>query len=499
MFRDVLPNHNEHAVAKCERSVPQTRQAQQAIYDFLLDIVKRWTPEAVLPEFKRLFFGQVDRAPSIALDAVYELVWANDQVEFCYTLKRCCYILVNNWDATRQISAIKDLVAAFDAHTLCGDTASLTLTRLQHWVEAFKQSQDFDDLRLFVARYDRQAEDAPWSNRFTSYLLVSQYANQENPVEQREAARALAQHLRQQFKLDLAMYVARSQVAKATEYPPENPTALGDDALRLIKTVVAKHGRYSYVSLANIFLKQVCDISFAAFKQSLHRYLVFSVSAEQPAPAVVTTLKSQLAEKLDTLYEDYASQRLNDALMLRTCNRVIDWLTTENRQEPSALFVLLLSQGNPMTLAVKLLKLVLISPNSRLHLESRIAELIRYYEKLPEDDCHWVIRFLEIFNVTFTIYAENVEYNLIKMEPKLGSRQSWQDEIANLDAYRVFSQLRLMIQPQPADVATAVALEEGTVEILPSVPLTDDRAAVSSRLPQVASGVDEVITVAQAD
>jgi hypothetical protein len=99
----------------------------------------------------------------------------------------------------------------------------------------------------------------------------------------------------------------------------------------------------------------------------------------------------------------------------------------------------LLSQGNPLTLVIILLKIILISRNSRSHLELRIAELIRYYNNYPEAECYWVINFIEIFNITFAIYAENVEYNLIRME---------QEELIvqpqyHLDSYRVFSQLKL--------------------------------------------------------
>jgi hypothetical protein len=424
-------------------------RAQQTIYGFLLDIVKKWPPEEVLLEFKRLFLYHVDATSSSAIDAVYDLVFSGNEAEFRNTIKRCCYILVNNWDAARRVQPIKDLIASFDEEMLVRDTTSPSLKRLNEWVTNFKTSQDFADLKLFVARYDQRGEDADWSRRFTSYLLVPQYINLKNPVEQREAARALAKQLRHQFKVDLAMYVARtqSQSAQPAEEPPKNPTALGDDVLRLVKMVVAKRGNYSYLSLANIFLGQVQQVDFKEFKECLHRYLVFSVDRSELAK----TLKARLWEKLDSLYKDYESKQVSDALILRTCNRMIDFLTTENRQEPSALFILLLSQGNPMTLVVTLLKLILVSRNSRLYLEARIADLIRYYESYPEQDCWWVVHFLEIFNVTFTIYAENVQYNLIRMD-QVGSK-SWQDELSNLDAYRVFSQLRLY---QRDDVEAAI-------------------------------------------
>jgi hypothetical protein len=97
-----------------------------------------------------------------------------------------------------------------------------------------------------------------------------------------------------------------------------------------------------------------------------------------------------------------------------------------------------MSQGNPLTLVIVLLKIILICPNARTHLENCIAKLIQYYVDYPEDECKWVINFFEIFNITFAIHADNVQYNLIKMDAK---RPDGKSEAA-LDTYRVFSQLR---------------------------------------------------------
>jgi hypothetical protein len=455
------------------------------VYGFLLDIVKKWAPEEVLLEFKRLFLYHVDGVSSPAIDAVYTIVFSDKEQEFRNTLKRSCYILVNNWDASRRVQPIRDLLTGFEEETLPRETPSPSLRRLTQWIQNFRDSKDFNDLKLFIARYDHPPSDGTiWTRRFASYLLVPQYINLTNPVEQRQAARALAKELRHQFKVDLAMYVARSQAATPSpEQPPKNPTGLGDDVLRLIKMVVAKRGDYSYGSLANIFLGQIQNLTFADFKQSLHRYLVFSVDRSDFAK----TLKVRLKERLMSLYTEYDSMPVSDALILRTSNRLIDVLTTENRNEPSPLFVLLLSQGTPMTLVVALLKLILISRNSRLYLEARIADLIRYYENLPENECWWVVNFLEIFNVTFTIYAENVEYNLIRMDkhlpenPKRKKNKRWQDELADLDDYRIFSQLRLY---QQDDTEAAIEGLDLLVE--------DDPPG------QLHTGVQEEITLIQA-
>jgi len=90
-----------------------------------------------------------------------------------------------------------------------------------------------------------------------------------------------------------------------------------------------------------------------------------------------------------------------------------------------------------MPLVITLLKLILISKYSRTHLEARIAELIHYYQDFPEDECAWIVNFLEVFNVTFAIHAENVQYNLIRMQ--MDEKPA---HIFDPDKYRIFSQLK---------------------------------------------------------
>lgn len=418
--------------------VPEISQAQETLYRFLLEVVKQWPPEEVLLEFKRLFFCPTDLASSGVGQAVHQLVLQNDEVEFSNTLKRCCYILVNNWDAARQYQAIQDLIQAFQDFEIETQTISPTIKRLNVWIENFRSSKSYEELKLFITRYEEPQKEK-WISRYTSYLLVPQYIDFKNPIEQREAARALSRQLRDRFKFDLAMYIAKSQSGASPEKLPKNPTVLGDNVLMLIKAIVAKRGQFSYANLANIFINQIQTLDYREFKQSLQKYLIFSV--EQHSNFAIA-LQSKLAERLELLYLDYDFVPLNDALILRTCNRLIETLTTENRKDPSSLFVTLLSQGNPMTLVIVLLKLVLICNASRSHLEAQIAALIRYYEQFPEQECDWVVNFLEIFNVTFAIHAENVQYNLVEMQ------EATLQAKPNLDRYRIFSQMKPIIRPK---------------------------------------------------
>jgi hypothetical protein len=230
------------------------------------------------------------------------------------------------------------------------------------------------------------------------------------------------------------MYIARSQSAISSKTRYTNPSILGDHVLRLIKSIVLKKGVFSHENIAHIFIKQTQNQTLEEFKINLEKYLFFSVENQES----VETLRYKFADNLSLWKKDYNQETITKELFLRTCNRVIDCLTTESGKEPSSLFVLLITQGHSLTLVIILLKIILISRNSRKHLEIKIAYLIRFYEKYAEEECNEVINFMEIFNITFAIYAENVEYNLVKMEEDQSSNPQ-----LNLDDYRVFSQMKV--------------------------------------------------------
>jgi hypothetical protein len=408
---------------------------QEKIYNFLIEIVQKWEPRDVLQEFKRLFIDCLNSKTFSSSLTIYDFFSEDNEQEFRNTLKRCCYILINNWESHRKPKQkyIQELITILTNSQNIGEhNDCLKINIFKKWLENFVDSSDYQHLKLFAYRSEEQNQH--WSYRYTSYLLVGQSLDKNNPKEQQEAAFKLSRKLKDKYKFELAMYIARSQSRASSSKFYKNPSVLGDEVLRLIKAIVVKKGVFSYENIANIFIKQTKNQNFQDFKESLIKYLFFSVQE----PKAVENLKQQLTGKLFSWKSEYQEEIIEEKLLLRTCNRVIDFLTTENRKEPSQIFILLLSQGHALTLVIILLKIILICRNARSHLESRIAYLIRYYEQYPEEECQWVIHFMEIFNITFAIYAENVEYNLIKMkEDKEHSNRQ-----LNPNEYLVFSQVK---------------------------------------------------------
>lgn len=455
--RPVPQNQAESAIKlPAQRNV---LNAQEKLYKFLLESVQIWSPEDVLAEFKRIFISHTKATDAEMLTALQEILFANQEQEFRNTLKRSCYILVNNWEIARNYLPIQNLIQLFSDPIIEKPTVLPIIKRLREWLRNFVQSQDFQELKLFAARYGDRAT-AHWSHRYAPYLLVPQYINLDNPFEQRQAARSLYKKLKDQFKFDLAMYTAHSdRLTPATSC--KNPTVLGDEVVHLIKRIVAKRGFFNYSHLARIFLKQTQNLDYQDFKPSLIGYLVFSTEQGE----VANTLRKHLSEKLSSLYLHHDNTAIDGSLLLRTANRLIECLTTEDRQEPAPLFILLLSQGASLTLVIVLLKIILICRYARTHLETRIADVIKYYEKYPEEDCQWIIHFLEIFNIAMTIHTENVEYSLVNMTKYYSADAT---EPTKLENYRIFSQLKqntlsqniLANEPDLLELAALESLEQ---------------------------------------
>lgn len=380
--------------------IESIEQAQEKIYSFLMGIVKQWSPDAVLQEFNSLFIQHLGSISSEAVEGLYEIVVADEEEVFYGTLKRCCYILVNNWKTTKQHKYIFSLVELFNNPSLNRKSLSPISNRLRVWLKTFVSGQDYQELKLFANKFATIQTQQPkhWSDRYSSHKFAAQAANPKNSFEQREAAKERAKHLKYRFKFDLAMYLARSD----TDLPNksvQNPTAIGDDVLRLIKTIIAKREPATYVKFAKIFTEQTKGQKYRQYKQSLHKYLSIFVEHEE--------LLDTLNLKILSLYERHNEELLTDSMQIMTCSRLIESLTTENHRQPSPLFLLLNSQGNTLILVTVLLKIVLVCRSVRAHLETCIAELIRYYEDFKEEECDAMINFLEMYNIIFAIYGDN--------------------------------------------------------------------------------------------
>jgi uncharacterized protein YjbI with pentapeptide repeats len=404
-------------------------QSQKAIYKFLREEVRENPPELVLFKFKELFILLERINNRDVTQALYNIIVNNDEKIFRNTFKRSCYILVNNWASNRKYKYILELLHLLDEAKAIPLASSQILNCLREWLANFVNSEDYQELKLITSTYAGQKTEN-WSHRYTSYLLVSQYLNTKNPLEQREIARNLSKRLKQKFNFQLAMYTAHCDRYTSKDEQSYNPTKLGNKVVCLIKEVVPWNISFTYENYAHLFVHQTQGLNYKKFKQTLHGYLIFGINNKN----FLDIFKKQIAPKIENLYLEHQQETLNIELLLRSCRQIISFLITEDGHTPSPSFILLNTQGSTLYLAIALLKIILICKYVKSHLDISIAQLIRYYENVPEKECNWFINFLEIFNVLFAVYTENVQYNLVKLSHK--------QPCVDLNDYRIFPQLK---------------------------------------------------------
>ncbi|MEO1184534.1 MAG: hypothetical protein AAFX46_07400, partial [Cyanobacteria bacterium J06636_27] len=230
--------------------------AQEKVYSFFLDIVQNQEPEDVLREFQDLFINCLDSANSNSELGIYQIFVGSNEPLFRNTLKRTCYILINNWENRRKYKYIQKLIDVFLEYepknpSLCSRKVNI----FRAWLANFINSKDYQELKLFAIKHEDK-NNLHWTKRYSSYLLLAQSTNKNNPKEQQQAAKRLSKQLKDKFKFELAMYIARSQSTASNVNRYHNPSVLGDEVLRLIKVIVVRKGVFSYENLANIFVIQ---------------------------------------------------------------------------------------------------------------------------------------------------------------------------------------------------------------------------------------------------
>lgn len=375
--------------------------SQETIYQYFLTDLATQTATEALEAFTKLFIEYTPQPSSQkAYQALSQILGANQESQFRQMLKRVFFILINQWETSREAKLTDEFIKLFKKTPSQCTLTHPQCTRLALWLKNFSASQDYQEIQLHVSEFE-ETDQPSWVQRYRTYFLVRQALDLNNSVEQRHAARVRAKALKDQFKFTLALYTARTQSSPLHAEKARNPTRLSDNLLELTRKSLVRRGQFSYANLAHIFLEETQNQTYQEFKQSLKKYLTFGMDS----PEVTHLIHSRLFSKIDALYRIQNSQPLKENLRLLTCNRLIDCLIMEDKHQPSDLFVQFISRGNPFQFVLIFVKIILICPSAKVYLERRISNLLEYYCELPEERGEWLVNFLEILNVALAIYV----------------------------------------------------------------------------------------------
>ncbi len=417
------------------QSYEKLQQSKEIIYSFFTESLATDDFETILDKFDKVFINyQPNLIPESVATALQKIIKSNNEVFFIATIKHCCYVLIYPLIKNKQYTDVIKIINIFsngepeikNTTTTLIRSENLVKNKLKSWIKNFSNTNDYQELKTLIYQFDVSSRNH-WTHRYLEYSFFLQYFNSDNSQEQKQVAFLLIKTIQKEFKFNLAIYLTKFQFG---DQKPTNPTILNEKILRFIKKIAAKKEATSYKNVAKIFLEQTQKINYSQFKIAFIKYLTFSLYSEK----IITIIETKLANKLKEIYQDNNDKPINEGLLLRTCNKTLDLLIT-TQGKPTDIFILLISYGNPYAIVILLLKIALISPNSRTHLDKKIAELLKCYQNYTETECQWFINLIEIFRITFTIYAdENAQFNLVKVDNQLTKNNM----IDDLDSYQFF-------------------------------------------------------------
>lgn len=422
----------------------RSKSNEQRIYDHLLACVRSESPPDILHRFQVLFLGTSGYQEPEVRQAINAIVKsATQQEEFSLFLNRCCYILVNRWqtqlDCRYAISNLIDILAkASCMPSSLGRTQ--TTTRLRLLVKQFVKSTHFQRLRRFA---DFINPDAEASGQHPLVSLLQRYpylykhclVSQGDTQEHQQVIHKAQTQAHQKFELDLSLYMTdllKRNARKPQDVirtvgqpaitggriirPVHNPTLLSDSDLRnSLKQFVGKvDARNTHQDLAKQFLMQqtAAAASYKHFKNDFYEYLVSSVDTKFGR----CRFNNQLHQCLRDMFSQSNDRCMNDFLMVRTCQQVLNFLVIESRRQPKHwIFMDLINNvGSTATISL-VLKVVLICKKVKPYLEKRFGLLFNHYESQQQSSVQWLVHCFEKLNLAWCSQFGKFDYSYVSV------------------------------------------------------------------------------------
>jgi hypothetical protein len=399
---------------------------EQKVYEHLLECVRTELPEQVLQRFQLLFIqAGMYPEPSIR-QTLQELVrGGNRKHNFQLFFNRCCFILINRWQM--NLLHRESIVNLVDMLQQCRGS-SLMLGqptpsgRLRFLVQEYVRSEYFQRIRQLADLlnpqndHDKQRPLSGLLHRYP-YLYSHCLTNQDDAEDYQKLIVVTQRTANKRYQQDLSSYLTNALIKQEkpsanTPSTLKNPTLLNHQELcSSLKHYMAKvDSRGTYRDMAQQFWTPGQQPqTYGSFKVALNDYISSSI----PSKFGQCRFNDQFRGYLTSLSPDNNASAMNDFLLVRTCNQVLNFMVIESKQHPnhSVFMDLLNNVGSTLTVGL-LLKVVLLCHKVKPYLERRLSILFQHYAPQTRGSVDWLVCCLEKLNLAWTAHfsAQNLSY-----------------------------------------------------------------------------------------
>nr|CAA44302.1 unnamed protein product [Synechocystis sp.] len=410
-----------------QASDPYKMNDEQAIYDYLLDLVQSVEGERVLEVMGYLFLsGQGSSQGQVSTHLEKVIRVKNNTEEFNYFFNRCCYILINYWQLSPQTQrSIPQLVNMVEKAVANISPGGNTKGNIRQLVKNFTLSEQFVRLKRLASvvstKFETKSSSVGTLIHRYPYLYDYCLMGDDSSREHRQTIHRIKAQNERKFEINLSQYVTyRVRMARTNKAglilpdkelikPVQNPTLLSDRDLNssLKHFVGSVENGQSYRSLSKSFRNHVAYTqSFGTFKDELYEYIRGSLQNNYKQGS----FDKKLFDLFQNAYPECNQQKPTEFLMMRTSSQLLNFLVVEGSKNPDHyVFIDLISNiGVKKTIGV-LLKIVLFCSKVKPYLEKRFSILFNHYESVAREGVPWLVKTLENMQVAFSIHFGRVD------------------------------------------------------------------------------------------
>jgi hypothetical protein len=397
-------------------------ELENHLYTHLQQCRKHEDAETVLQRFEDLFIQADYYSDPDIWEVLLELIYRpHAEREFKYTLNRCSYTLINPWATQpREHWAIPALVKLFEnIPTDASHNPDAQRIRDLSW--QFTKTEQYAALRRFANLLDDAAgdfshvtEDQPVAKQLKRYpfLYDNSLLTKDSDQYQKTHVNKLRREAEARLGIQLARYCNQQKHGVVTKSP--NPTRLPQselDAALAYYTGKVENNR-SHRDLAEMFRTYSKTVrSFRDFKEEFLEYLLSPLADADPR-YVNNHFGRSLRQYLRDTLQDFDGQRLTDFIVITTCQKLLNFLVVQGRQQPvfRRFWHLLNEVGHTLTVGL-LLRIVLFCSAVKPWLENRMTVLFNYHERCPCKEVPWLLTTLEHTNVALLTNFGKIGYS----------------------------------------------------------------------------------------
>jgi hypothetical protein len=408
-------------------------QEEELIYKHVLKWLETQSSVELIESFRRVFIDGRESVTSPLFLALESIVKSRDKEQQLTTiLDRCSRLIIYCWYQTKEKqAAITNFMELFAQIPLVKHRGYHTSYKLQQLVRDFTKTEEYGKLKILAGllvkdEIDARDDSLPIAHLIQRYpFLYEHYLLNENSIyEDWQIIQKLQTSNQQMSEFNLSQYIiykvrliqmARSgQFSERTIRRIKNPTLLSDREISTaIKTFkIRNDGNLSYTTLSQRFLSHSQELSSQDLKEELYNYLIASIDPKYGKHQ----FNHKLNQKLQNLLQESNSKKIDELVLTRTCNQLLNFLIVDNTQylNHHVLIDLVTHLGATNTV-VLLLKLVLICPKIKPKLEKKFAVLFNHYKTHKIEDAPWLIKLLENTQIALSIHFGKLDLSVFKI------------------------------------------------------------------------------------